>query len=99
MFEVMLVGRIIFGFTGDAIGVAESTIVALWFCGSELNFAFGLCRSTARIGSIFNSYTVPWIYDNYGLGMLCFSSAMVCLFSLINSIISYFVHVYAYKDP
>jgi MFS family permease len=41
-FNTMLAGRVIFGFGGETLSVAQSSIVSAWFKGSELAFALGL---------------------------------------------------------
>lgn len=35
-FNLMLVGRVVFGFGGESLGVAQGTLVASWFKNSEL---------------------------------------------------------------
>ena len=42
-------------------------MITVWFKGSELNLAFAVAVSTGRLASILNSYTAPWLYDDYGL--------------------------------
>lgn len=82
----MLVGRAIFGFTGDAMAVAQQYIITKWFKGSEIAFAFAISTSFGRLGSTLNSYTVPWLYDEYGLIFLCFVGSCTCAWSLLNGI-------------
>lgn len=94
-FIVMLAGRIIFGFTGDAMSVAQSAMITLWFSGAELNFAFAIAVSTGRIASILNSYTAPWLYRNWGLDFLCLTSSLLCVVSLVNGVACYLLEVYA----
>ena len=39
---VMLLGRVLFGLGGENITVAQSALLADWFAGGELAFAFGI---------------------------------------------------------
>jgi MFS family permease len=58
---VMYVGRTIFGFGGESLSVAQSTLVVQWFKGKELAFALGLNLALARLGSVFNDKVPDWI--------------------------------------
>ena len=44
-FNVMLAGRFIFGLGGEVQYVCKSAIIAMWFKGKELAFAFGVILS------------------------------------------------------
>jgi len=64
----MAAGRLIFGLGAESLIVAITTVIARWFKGRQLSFAFGLNLSVARIGSVaaFNSPT--WagsMYDSW----------------------------------
>ena len=56
---VMLIGRVVYGFGGESLGVANSAVLAEWFKGKELAFAFGLNLSVARLGSVANNMISP----------------------------------------
>ena len=64
---VMLVGRAVFGCGGESLSVANSAILASWFKGKELAFAFGLNLSIARIGSVINNIASPAIAESFGI--------------------------------
>ena len=81
----MLVGRVIFGLGGESMSVAQSSIVTVWFKGKELAFALGLNVSVSRLGSVWNSNTVPGYYDEHGLGFALLIGFIICLFSLLNA--------------
>lgn len=68
------------------MGVAQSSIVSVWFKGKELAFALGLNMSMARLGSVINADYVPSVYDSSGLGMALTVGFILCLFSLANAI-------------
>ena len=60
-----------------------------------MNFAFAIAVSTGRIASILNSYTAPWLYDNWGLDFFCLTSALICVVSLVNGVACYLLEIYA----
>jgi nitrate/nitrite transporter NarK len=68
------------------MGVAQSSIVSVWFKGKELAFALGINMSIARLGSVINADYVPSVYDSSGLGMALTVGFILCLFSLVNAI-------------
>ena len=47
----MATGRLIFGLGAESLIVAVTTVIAKWFTGKELSFAFGLNLTVARLGS------------------------------------------------
>lgn len=57
--KTMLVGRAIFGLGGEAICVANSTLLTKLFDVSERAFAFGALTAIARLGSVLNSWVSP----------------------------------------
>ena len=84
-YNVMITGRVIFGMGGECMGVAQSSIISVWFKGKELAFALGLNMSVARLGSVANAAIVPSIYDSQGLGAALGIGFLVCVFSLANA--------------
>lgn len=85
-FSVMLIGRVVFGFGGESMTVAQSTIISLWFKGKELNFAMGLNLSIARLGSVINGLVVPRVYTATNLGTALMVGAIVCGGSAIAAV-------------
>ena len=65
----MLCGRVVFGFGGESLTVAQSALVAVWFQDKELAFALGLNLSIARIGGVINNVVSPmfWKEDHFSL--------------------------------
>ena len=49
-YAIMIAGRVIFGMGGECMGVAQSSIISVWFKGKELAFALGLNLSVGRLG-------------------------------------------------
>lgn len=63
----MAIGRLVFGLGAESLIVAITTIIARWFKGKELSFAFGLNLTIARLGSFaaLNSPTWGASFYNY----------------------------------
>lgn len=57
---VMATGRLIFGLGAESMIVAITTILARWFKGKELSFAFGLNLTIARLGSFLALNSPSW---------------------------------------
>ena len=56
----MAAGRLIFGLGAESMIVAITTIIARWFKGKELSFAFGLNLFVARAGSFMALNSPSW---------------------------------------
>lgn len=64
----MLIGRLIFGLGAESLIVAVTTVIARWFKGKELSFAFGLNLTIARLGSFAALNSPGWakmFYNNW----------------------------------
>ena len=59
--------------------------MSIWFKGKELAMALGLNISVARLGSVWNSNTIPGYYDDYGAGFAFMIGFIICVFSLFNA--------------
>ncbi|MCK9483132.1 MAG: MFS transporter [Candidatus Marinimicrobia bacterium] len=57
---LMVTGRLIFGLGAESMIVAITTILARWFKGKELSFAFGLNLTFARLGSFLALNSPTW---------------------------------------
>lgn len=79
---IMFLGRVVFGFGGESIAVANSSILADWFEGKEVAFAFGLNLSVARLGSVFNNLLSPQLADSGGVPFAFWFGAILCGVSL-----------------
>lgn len=95
---VMATGRLIFGLGAESMIVAITTVLARWFKGKELSFAFGLNLTVARLGSFLALNSPSWgkgFYESWqdplwitvGAGVF----AVLCLF------VFYFMDVVAEK--
>jgi len=59
-FPIMVTGRLIFGLGAESLIVAITTVIAKWFKGKELSFAFGLNLTVARLGSFAALNSPTW---------------------------------------
>ena len=57
---LMSAGRLLFGLGAESMIVAITTIIARWFKGKELSFAFGLNLTVARLGSFMALNSPSW---------------------------------------
>ena len=65
-FVLMLVGRAIFGIGSEAAILVTNKVIARWFKGRELGFAFGLNITVMRLGSILALNSAAQIADTFG---------------------------------
>ncbi len=65
-FMAMLIGRMIFGFGSEATILVVNKVIARWFKGKELGFAFGLNITVMRLGTILAMRTAAPIADRTG---------------------------------
>jgi len=64
----MALGRLVFGLGAESMIVAITTVIARWFKGKELSFAFGLNLTIARLGSFTALNSPSWgkaMYANW----------------------------------
>jgi len=96
---LMATGRLIFGLGAESMIVAITTIIARWFKGKELSFAFGLNLTVARLGSFLALNSPTWgksLYDYWQTPLLITIAAGV--FALICIVFYYMMDAYASKN-
>jgi len=94
----MAVGRLIFGMGAESMIVAITTIIARWFKGKELSFAFGLNLTVARLGSFLALNSPTWgksLYQYWQTPLLITIGAGV--FAFLAIIIYFFLDAYGSK--
>ena len=64
--EIMYLGRFVFGLGAESLCVAQSTITSDWFQGSDVAFAMGIGLAVSRLGSIINNVISPKVADSRG---------------------------------
>jgi len=62
-FNLMILGRFIFGIGSETLTSSQTVITSKWFVGKELAFSFGVTLCVARLGSASNSVMSPLIYE------------------------------------
>lgn len=85
-FWLALLGRLIFGFGGESLSVAQSTLLAGWFRGKEVAFAMGINLSISRIGSVVNDNVSPAAYEAWSLAAAIWVGFFICCVSLCATI-------------
>lgn len=91
----MFMGRTLYGFGGESISVATSTLNHEWFRGKELALSFGINLAVSRLGSVVNDFLSPRVANEYGVdvavwlgvGMNCMSVCMmlgICGLTLLD---------------
>ncbi|CAH0475668.1 unnamed protein product [Peronospora belbahrii] len=80
-FNLMLFGRVVFGFGGESLGVAQGTLVASWFKNSELALALGINLSVARLGSVINNELSPIVAQASDVSTALWVGVIMCLAS------------------
>ena len=84
----MAIGRLIFGLGAESLIVAVTTILARWFKGKELSFAFGINLTIARFGSFAALNSPTWakaLYTNWQFPL--FIAIIAGIISVVSVII------------
>ncbi|MBI4463024.1 MAG: MFS transporter [Acidobacteria bacterium] len=88
LFWLMLAGRVIFGIGAESLIVCQSAILAKWFKGRELAFAFGLSLTFMRLGTLFSFNTEAWIAEQFQSWRIAlWVAAALCGFSLVSNLV------------
>lgn len=95
---MMAAGRLVFGLGAESMIVAITTIVARWFKGKELSFAFGLNLTVARLGSFLALNSPTWgkgLYEYWQTPL--WITVAAGLSAVVFILIYYMLDVYAAK--
>ncbi|MCZ7612112.1 MAG: MFS transporter [Ignavibacteriaceae bacterium] len=96
---MMSAGRLIFGLGAESMIVAITTIIARWFKGKELSFAFGLNLTVARLGSFLALNSPSWgksLYEYWQSPLWITVAGGV--FALVCIALYFFLDLYASKN-
>ena len=96
---LMSAGRLIFGLGAESMIVAITTIIARWFKGKELSFAFGLNLTVARLGSFLALNSPSWgksLYEYWQSPLWITVAGGVFAFICIG--VYFFLDIYASKN-
>lgn len=94
---VLYGGRFVFGAGSEALIVCQSAILARWFKGKELAFAFGAALTISRLGTLFSFNTEALIADLLGPYAALWVAAAFCLGSLLANLV--FIAMDRYAEP
>jgi MFS family permease len=96
---LMVSGRLIFGLGAESMIVAVTTIIARWFKGKELSFAFGLNLTVARLGSFLALNSPTWgksLYEYWQSPL--WLTVWAGVFAFLCVVIYFFVDLYTSKN-
>jgi len=96
---IMATGRLIFGLGAESMIVAITTVIAQWFKGNQLSFAFGLNLTVARLGTFLALNSPSWgrsLYHNWQDPLKISVAAGV--FCLLMLVVYYFLDSYSKKN-
>jgi len=97
-FIVMAVGRLVFGMGAESLIVAVTTLLAKWFRGKELSFAFGINLTIARLGSFAALNSPTWAKPAYATWRGPFLIAMaICTLCVVGAVIYWGMENFAEK--
>jgi nitrate/nitrite transporter NarK len=85
---IVLSGRIIFALGGENLIVATSALLADWFIGKELAFAFGINLALARVGGVINNYFSVYIARVASVPVANWAGAIICGMSVASVILT-----------
>ncbi|NWF50427.1 MAG: MFS transporter [Ignavibacteriaceae bacterium] len=96
---LMVAGRLIFGLGAESMIVAITTIIARWFKGKKLSFAFGLNLTVARLGSFLALNSPTWGRELYQYWQNpLWISLGAGIFAFICIIVYFLLDAYAAKN-
>lgn len=88
---MMYAGRFIFGYGSEALIVCQSAILARWFKGRELAFAFGTALTISRLGTLFSFNTEALVAEMMGPFAALWIAAGLCGLSMVSNLVYVFL--------
>lgn len=93
-FELLLVGRLVFGFGYGTMFLTQTTANERWFNGKFMTLASGLCRSCVYLFAAVSSYLQPEFYFmDRGFELPFFVYAIVAFACFVTTAIFGAVHI------
>ena len=88
-YNLILIGRALFGLTSESLIIAQASMVSFWFKGRQLAFALGIAVTFPELGNALNSWLSPLIYESSGsLGTPFLVSVFFCILSLLCALMA-----------
>ena len=88
---IMLIGRTVYGFGGESICVAYSTLLSQWFAGREVAFAFGVALAIGRLGSVLNNLVSPGVADALSTPWALWMGVILNSVSLVTTFLIWYI--------
>lgn len=88
---IMLLGRTLYGFGGESICVAYSTLLSQWFAGREVAFAFGVALAISRLGSVLNNLVSPEVADKLSTPCALFMGVVLNSISFMTTFVIWYI--------
>ena len=79
--ELIFLGRFVFGVGGESFVVANTAFMTEWFKGKELALAFGVNMAVSKLGSVWNNLFSPFLADSAGIAASFCFGVLLCLSS------------------
>lgn len=76
--SLYILGRFVFGFGSETLGVCANTIISKWFMGQELAFSMAINLSACKLAGVLNDWISPVVEQRYGVDVTSFSVTAVC---------------------
>jgi len=96
---VMIAGRTVLGLGSEAMSVAVTTVLAKWFKGKELSFAFGINLTICRLGSFAALNSPTWARAAYANWRWPFLIALaLSAFCVVGAIVYWVMEAQAEKN-
>lgn len=83
-FNLMIIGRGIFGVGCESMYVGQATIVSAWFINYELSLAIAMISCIPLCGSFLGGAIVPTLYErNYNFGEAFRVGFLLCIIGFV----------------
>ena len=96
-FIIATVGRVLYGFGGEILGVCQYTIISKWFKDKELSLALSIVLSISWTGGIVWAYILPPLAESSSLGLTLTLGVAIWLISFLIWIFIIYLDMYADK--
>jgi MFS family permease len=92
----MFLGRFLFGVGSESLIIAQSTIIAKWFKGKELAFAFGINLTFCRLGTFGAFNSVSRVAEAYqSIHPALWLAFVVCIISVLAAVVYISMEIHA----
>jgi MFS family permease len=84
---LLILGRALYGVGCESMFVTQAVFTTAWFQDSEISLAMGISASFPMLVSFSSGIIYPRIYKHHDLETAFFLGSVVCIFSLIVSMV------------